>query len=271
MSRGRRPPRPDDMKKLIAVAGGTGWIGRLVVEAARDAGHDVTVLARSTGVDLLHPGGVADALSGADVVIDVTNRNTTSAARATEFFETVTRHLLAAELPAGVAHHVLLSIVGVDRVGLGYYRAKRRQEELVAAGPVPSTILRATQFFEFAPQMLGHALGPFVPTPAMLTQPVSAREVAAELVRLAAGPPQGFATEMAGPQQLQMTDMVRRLLRARGSRRIALPVRLPGAAGRGQRDGGLLPRGETRLGRIPYDRWLHSADGRAPAPSAGVA
>ncbi len=256
------------MTKLrIAVAGGTGWIGRLVVAAARDAGHDVAVLARATGVDVVGGAGLADAVRGADVVVDVTNKNTTSRAAATTFFATATQNLLAAGQEAGVAHHVLLSIVGIDRVDLGYYRAKRRQEELVAAGPVPWTILRATQFFEFAPQMLEHAIGPFVLAPAMLTQPVSAREVAAELVRIAAGPPRGLATEMAGPQQLMMSDMVRDLLRARGLRRIAVPLRFPGTVGRAQRAGGLLPLGEAKLGHLPYAEWLRSADGRATAPA----
>jgi uncharacterized protein YbjT (DUF2867 family) len=252
----------------IAVAGGTGWIGRLVVAAARDAGHDVAVLARSTGVDVVSGAGLTEAVRGADVVVDVTNKNTTSRAAATTFFATATQNLLAAEQEAGVAHHVLLSIVGVDRVDLGYYVAKRRQEELVEAGPIPSTILRATQFFEFAPQMLEHAIGPFVLAPAMLTQPVAAREVAAELVRIAEGPPQGHATEMAGPEKLLMSDMVRRLLRARGLRRVAVPLRLPGAIGRAQRAGGLLPLGEAKLGQVPYAEWLRSADGRAPAPAA---
>ena len=248
----------------IAVAGGTGWIGRLVVEAARDAGHDVAVLARSTGVDLVSGTGVTAALRGADAVIDVTNTNTLNRAKAQQFFGTTTRRLLS----AGAAHHVLLSIVGIDRVDLGYYAGKRWQEELVEASPVPSTILRATQFFEFASQMLAHAAGPFVLAPAMLTQPVAAREVAAELVRIAAGPPRGHATEMAGPQKLLMSDLVRQVLRARGLRRIAVPVRLPGAAGRAQRNGGLLPHGEVRLGQIPYAQWLRSADGRATAPAA---
>ena len=252
----------------IAVAGGTGWIGRLVVAAAQEARHDTVVLARSKGVDLVSGRGVAEALKGADVVIDVANVNSTSRARATSFFEAETRTLLDAEAKTGVAHHVALSIVGIDRVDLGYYRAKRRQEELIGAGSVPSTILRATQFFEFAAQMAGHAAGPFVPAPRMLCRPVAAREVAAELVRIAAGPPRGRATDIAGPQELWMQEMVRQFIRARGLRRIAVPIRFPGWPGREQANGGLLPRGEVTLGRIPYASWLSSPDGRVTARSA---
>jgi uncharacterized protein YbjT (DUF2867 family) len=248
----------------IAVAGGTGWIGRMVVTAAGNAGHDTVVLARSTGVDLVSGQGVAEALRGADVVIDVANLNSNSAAKATSFFETTTRNLLAAEAEAGVGHHVVLSIVAVDRVDVGYYVAKRRQEEIALAGPIPVSILRATQFFEFAVQMTGHAVGPFVPAPRLISRPVAAREVAAELVRIAAGPPLGENIEqIAGPEELRIDKLVRDAIRTRGLRRIAVPIRFPGKAGREQANGGLLPRGEVLVGRTRYAEWLSSADGRA--------
>jgi uncharacterized protein YbjT (DUF2867 family) len=253
----------------IAVAGGTGWVGRLVVAAAHDAGHETVVLARSTGVDLITGEGVAEALRRVDVVIDVANLDSNRAAKATSFFETATRNLLAAEAEAGVGHHVVLSIVAVDRIGVGYYVAKRRQEEAALAGPIPVSILRATQFFEFAVQMTDHAVGPFVPAPRLITRPVSAREVAAELVRIAAGPPQGDRIEqMAGPEELRLDKLVRQVIKTRGLRRIAVPVRFPGKAGREQANGGLLPRGEVLLGKIPYAEWLSSPDGRATAPAA---
>jgi uncharacterized protein YbjT (DUF2867 family) len=249
----------------IAVAGGTGWIGRMVVAAAQEAGHDPVVLARSKGVDLVSGRGVAEALKGADVVIDVANVNSTSRAKATAFFSAETRTLLDAGMEAGVAHHVALSIVGIDRVDLGYYQAKRRQEEMIAAGRVPSTVLRAAQFFEFAAQMAGRAVGPFAPAPRMLCRPVAAREVAAELVRIAAGPPQGRATDIAGPQELWMPEMIRQFIAARGLRRIAVPIPFPGRAGREQANGGLLPRGEVTFGKIPYASWLSSPDGEVTA------
>jgi uncharacterized protein YbjT (DUF2867 family) len=252
----------------IAVAGGTGWIGRMVVSAAREAGHETAVLARSAGADLISGRGVAEALRGAGAVIDVTNLDSIRPAKVTSFFETGTRTLLDAGAKAGVTHHVALSIVGIDRVDIGYYRAKLRQEEAIRAGSVPWTVLRATQFFEFTSQMIGRGIGPFVPAPKMLCRPVAAREVAAELVRLAAGPPQGKAPDMAGPEELRMDEMVRQLIRARGWRRVAVPIGIPGRAGREQANGGLLPRGEVTVGRIRYAEWLSSPDGRATAPSA---
>jgi uncharacterized protein YbjT (DUF2867 family) len=254
--------------KRIAVAGGTGWIGRLVVEAAHEAGYETAVLARSAGVDLLSGAGVAAALRGADAVIDVANLNSTSRSRAVSFFGTTSRVLLEAGASEGVSHHVALSIIGVDRVDIGYYAGKVRQEEVVAAGPVPYTIARAAQFFEFAPQMVGHAVGPFVPAPKMLCQPVAAREVAAELVRIAAGPPLGHGPDIAGPEQLWMNQMIKQWLKARGSHRIAVPFSFPGAAGREQARGGLLPRGEAVLGEIRYADWLTSPDSRVQAPTA---
>ena len=236
----------------FAVAGGTGWIGRLVVEEAGAAGHDTVVIARSAGVDVIAGTGLDIALTGVEAVIDVTNRTR----GAGPFFETATRNLLAAETRTGVGHHVLLSIVGIDRLRLGYYRAKLRQEELVQAGPVPWTILRATQFYEFAAQMLDQmAAGPFVLGPSTLTQPVAAREVAQELVRLAAAGPQGRVPDIAGPAPLRMAALVRAVARSRPRRRFVVPV----PAGVGDR---LLPRGAVREGKIRFDEWLRSPDGR---------
>lgn len=255
----------------IAVAGGTGVVGRFVVEAVRAAGHTPVVLARSTGVDLTTGAGLDQALEGADAVVDVSNVTTTSRARAVAFFEAATGNLLAAEAEAGVAHHVALSIVGVDRVGLGYYHGKLAQEALVlrgGSGGVPGSVLRATQFHEFAAQMLERG-GPFALAPRMLTQPVAAREVAAALVGLAAGEPVGLAPDLAGPEQQQMSDMVRRLLRARGERRLLIPVRFPGAVGRAMVHGGLLPTGPGPRGLGTFDEWL-AADAVARGASAAV-
>src|SRR5579875_1210694 len=138
----------------IAVAGGTGTVGRLVVEELAARGHLPVVLARSVGVDLVTGAGLGDALDGCEVVVDTANVATSGRRRAIEFFDRTTTTLLAAARSAGVSHHVVLSIVGIDRVGYGYYLGKRRQEELVVAGDVPWTILRATQFHEFAGQLL---------------------------------------------------------------------------------------------------------------------
>ncbi len=242
----------------IAVAGGTGLIGRMVCDAVAAGGDEAVVLARSVGVDVVTGDGLDAALAGVDAVIDVTNVTTLKRSEAVAFFEAATTNLLAAEEKAGVRHHVLLSIVGVDRVPWGYYAGKMRQEDLCAASPVPTTVLRATQFHEFADQMLARG-GPVAFVPRMRSQPVAAREVAAELVRLARGEAIGMAPEMAGPEVLDMGDMVRRLLRARGRRTPVLSVRLPGAAGRGMATGGLLPLGDGPRGRETFAQWLTGA------------
>jgi uncharacterized protein YbjT (DUF2867 family) len=241
----------------IAVAGGTGVVGRHVVEAVRAAGHEPVVLARAAGVDLTTGDGLDRALDGVARLVDVTNISTLRASTATAFFESVTGHLLASGRRAGVEHHVTLSIVGIDRVGLGYYAAKRRQEELVLGGGVPVTVLRATQFHEFAEQMLQRVgRGPVVIAPPMLSQPVAAREVGQELVRLVVGEPKGMAPEIAGPEVHQMADLLRRVLRARHASRLVVPLPAVGAAARAAAGGGLLPEGDGPRGRQTFDEWL---------------
>ncbi|WP_433892857.1 SDR family oxidoreductase [Streptomyces sp. CA-111067] len=240
----------------VAVSGGTGVAGRLVVAALSDAGHDPVVIARSTGVNLLTGDGLDAALAGAEAVIDASNVTTTSRGKSVRFFETAGRRLLDAEQKAGVRHHVTLSIVGIDRVDYGYYFGKRRQEELAKAGPVPWTVLRATQFHEFADQMLANVPGPFALVPKMLSRPVAVSEVADALVQLALGEPQGMAPELAGPRDEQMVDMARRLLRARSSRRKVLPLRLPGAAGKAMATGALLPTEDGPRGKTTFADWL---------------
>ncbi len=139
----------------VAVAGGTGLVGRYVVEELGAAGHEPVVLSRSRGVDLVAGGaGLDAALDGVDAVVDVSNVTTTSARKSVAFFDAVGRNLLDAGERAGVRHHVVLSIVGIDRVGLGYYRGKLRQEDVVRGGSLPWSVLRATQFHEFAGQTL---------------------------------------------------------------------------------------------------------------------
>lgn len=244
----------------IAVAGGTGLIGRLVVDAVRASGDTPLVVARSTGVDLMSGAGLDEALVDADVVIDVTNLGTISGKKAVRFFETVTRTLQDAEVRLGISHHIVLSIVGAAGINWGYYNGKRRQEELAVAGPVPATVLRATQFYEFATQMIDRA-GPVVLVPKMLSQPIAACEVAAALVEAAREEPAGVAADLAGPEQLQMPDMVRRLLRIRKSHRPTLSVRLPGAAGKAMSTGGLLPSATGPRGRQTFNQWLADIGG----------
>lgn len=239
----------------IAVAGGTGVVGRHTVDAVCAAGHEPVVLARSTGVDLTTGAGLVEALAGAAAVIDTSNITTNSSRRAVAFFGAATRNLLAAAAKTAPAHVVALSIVGVDRVPLGYYGAKLYQEHLLAESDVPCSILRATQFHEFAMQVLDRVPGPIAVMPKMLMQPVAAAEVAHVLVELAVGSPVTM-TELAGPQQEYLPDLGRRLLRARGSHKPVWPVRLPGKGGKAMATGVNLPTGDYRRGKLTFQDWL---------------
>ncbi len=238
------------------MAGGTGVVGRHVVAAVTAAGYLPIVLTRSAGVDLTTGNGLAEALGGVDSVIDVSSVSTNKAVTAIDFFTTGSRHLIEAGRRAGVRHHVTLSIVGIYLVGSGYYLGKQRQEELVLGGSAPVTVLRATQFHEFAGQMLERVPAPLMPK--MLCQPVAAAEVGRHLVEVAMGEPLGMAPELAGPESMQLVTMARKLLRRRGSRRPILPFPLPGTAGRAMRNGGLLPKGTGPRGHVRFDDWLAS-------------
>lgn len=211
----------------IAVAGGTGTVGQPVVAVLRERGHEPVVLARANGVDLVTGEGVAGALAGVHAVIDVTSVVTRSATTATRFFEQVTATLHRAELEAGVRHHVLLGIVGSDRVAYGYYIGKMAQERAVQTGPVPWTLLRATQFHEFAGQPQGGVrIGPLTLVPAMKVRPIAAREVAERLVDLAVGDAAGRVPDLGGPEDRELADMIRQYAAAtgRGDRVIRLPL-----------------------------------------------
>lgn len=245
----------------IVVAGGSGTVGKYVVSAAQRRGHDAVVLTRHTGADVLTGTGLAAALAGADTVIDVTNIMTLSARRAMGFFQTGSRHLLAAEVAAEVKHHVVLSVVGIDDIDSSYYAGKLAQELTVAAGSVPYTIARAGQFHEFAGQLLALG-GPVALIPRTLTRPVAAREVGEHLVAVAEAGPSGRATDLVGPRDESLADVARRQLAFDGSRRRMLSLRLPGAYGRGLASGALRG-GEPRLvGHISFDDWLASPDYR---------
>ena len=252
----------------IAVAGGTGVVGQHVVAAAAAAGHEPVVLARSRGADVTTGRGVVTALVGAEALIDVSNIATASRRRSVAFFTAATEHLLSAGHEAGVSHHVALSIVGIDRVDFGYYEGKRRQEELVMAGPLPASVLRATQFHEFAWQVMERIPGPVALVPRMRVQPIAAREVAAALVALATGPAVGRAPELAGPDVHELVELARRVARATGQSRPVLAVRMPGATGRAMADGGLLPTGPGPRGEQTFTSWLATTDGGSVTPGA---
>ncbi|OAH49800.1 SDR family oxidoreductase [Microbacterium oleivorans] len=241
----------------IAVAGGTGTVGRLVVERVRAAGHEPVVLSRAAGVDLRDRAATDRALVGVDALIDAASVGTTRAATSTEFFHAASGTLLAAARAAGVAHAVLLSIVGIDRNPNGYYAGKVVQEELFERGTVPWTILRATQFHEFAGQVASQArLGPLQLAPRARVQPVAAAEVAARLVALAVSGPQGRAADFAGPREERLERMIRAWVRRDGSRPPVIPVAIPGAQMRGMRAGLNLPAAGATLAGPTFDDWL---------------
>ena len=250
----------------VAVAGGTGVVGKHAVHALRTAGHEPVVLTRSTGVDLLTGHGLDEALDGVGAVIDVVNKVTVNAAHSREFFERTTTQLLAAGARAGVAHHVALSIVGIDDVDYGYYMGKRRQEELVLESDAPVTVLRATQFHEFPRQLIATQPGPVYVIPRMRIQPVAAREVGAALAELAVGPAQGRAPDLGGPHEESPAAMARRILQQARLRRAVMTIPFPGAAGKQIAAGLLLPR-DGRRGTMTFDEWLAGPDGPRRMPT----
>ncbi|HYH65493.1 MAG TPA: SDR family oxidoreductase [Urbifossiella sp.] len=257
----------------IVVIGGSGLIGKKLVSLLRRPGHEAVPASPSSGVNALTGEGLADALAGADVVVDVTNAPSWEDAAVLAFFETSTCNLLAAERNAGVRHHVALSVVGSDRIpDSGYLRAKLAQERLIAAGGVPYTVVRATQFFEFLGGIAGPpAGGDTVRLPTAPMQPLAADDVAAALADVVVGAPVNGIIELAGPETLPIAEFVRRFLAASGDERtvIADPLaRYFGAALDGR---GLNPADSARLGPTRFDDWLGRREPRAvaadPAPA----
>jgi uncharacterized protein YbjT (DUF2867 family) len=241
----------------IAVAGGTGTVGRHVEAALKARGHDCTTLSRATGVDLVTAVGLDEALRGVDAVIDVTSTTSQSAKASVAFFGTVTRNLLNAEKRAGVPHHVTLSIVGAAKADSGYYAGKAAQERILMALPGGWSILRATQFHEFARQMTSRAaFGPVQLAPKARCQPIAAAEVGEALADIASGEPRGLEKDLAGPREEQLTRMIRAYLAAHGMRRLVVDFGMPGEMGRGMRDGSILPGPDARLGIQTFDEWL---------------
>jgi uncharacterized protein YbjT (DUF2867 family) len=200
----------------IVVIGGNGLIGSKLVERLRENGHEPLAASPESGVDLLTGGGLAEALTSAEGVVDVANAPDWDDAAVLDFFQTSSHNLLAAETAAGVKHHVALSVVGADRLPeSGYLRAKIAQEETVKAGAVPYTILRATQFFEFIGRIADSSMsGESVHLPPVLIQPEAAEDVAAELAQVAVSSPRNGVVELAGPEQFRLDELARRVLSA---------------------------------------------------------
>ena len=241
----------------IAVAGATGRIGRLTTAALEAAGHQTVPLSRRAGVDAYTGSGLADAMAGADAVIDVTNNPSQDVAEIVDFFGTVTRNLLATEEKAGVRHHVLLSIVGLDHNSRApHYAGKREQERLVASGPVPWSIVRATQFHDFAAMVAGWAEKDGTATIApLLVQPIAQDDVAAILADVAVGAPLGYKLDIAGPETQDLVDMARRTFAVRG-KDIKLVPTWRGNFGTDMAGEILLPGDGARLGTITFEDWL---------------
>ena len=248
----------------IVVIGGTGLIGSKLVEKLRADGHEPLAAAPETGVNALTGKGVAEALEGAAVVVDVANAPVWDDAAALDFFQTTSSNVLAAEVPAGVKHHVVLSVVGADRLpDSGYLRAKLLQEETAKTGSVPYTILRATQFFEF----IGHIADSSVEDDTVrlapvFVQPESADDVAAALADIAVSEPVNGVIELGGPERFRLDELVRRVLRANNDpRRVTADVhaRYFGAE---LADDSLTPGSDARIAPTRFEEWLsHSVAG----------
>ncbi|MDG4667098.1 SDR family oxidoreductase [Mycobacterium sp. 236(2023)] len=243
----------------MVIAGATGTVGRHVLAEAQRRGHQVVALSRSSGQDVSTGRGLAEAMSDAQVVIDVTSQMTMNTGKAVAFFTTATRNLQTAEKQAGVAHHVALSIVGIDDIDTGYYAGKLAQERVVTDGEVPWTIARAAQFHEFVGQATQQGtIGPVTVVPAMLMRPVAAREVAERLLDLAEAGPAGRVTDLVGPRDETLIGLVRRLYAHDSVRRRPIGVSLPGKYWRAVRSGALRGSAESLHGRLTYDEWLDS-------------
>jgi uncharacterized protein YbjT (DUF2867 family) len=244
----------------IAVIGGTGTVGHHTVEALARGGHDPLVLSRSRGVDVTTGQGLDEALAGVDTVIDVSTVQVMDADATPRLFATGTRNILAAEQRAGVRHHVLLSIVGIDRVkGNPHLAGKRAQEEIVTRSPIPFTIQRATQFFEFTGDVIEWMRqGDTVTLPPLLLQPVAAADVGAVLAGVATGAPLGRTTDVAGPDPEDFVDMARRTLEARGEHLKLVPSWRTGIFGVDMAGEALLPGPDARLLTTTFDAWLES-------------
>ena len=242
----------------IVIIGGTGLIGSKLVTRLREQGHEAVPASPDTGVNTLTGQGLADVLAETAVVIDVSNSPSFGDAAVLEFFETSTTNLLAAEAAAGVGHHVALSVVGCDRMPeSGYFRAKVAQEKLIRNSPIPYSIVRATQFFEFVKRIADDATeGNAVRIAPVLFQPIAAEDVAKAVGRVAVSAPVNGIVEIAGPQRFRFDEVIRLGLDARQDPRDV--VADPGAryfgAELGERS--LVPGADARLGEIGFEEWL---------------
>jgi uncharacterized protein YbjT (DUF2867 family) len=246
----------------IVVIGGSGRVGRKLVPRLVASGHDAVAASPSTGVDAITGEGLAAVMAGADAVVDVANARVWDDDAVLAFFTTSTRTLLAAERDAGVAHHLALTIVGADLLpDSGYMRAKVAQEAEIEAegGQVPFTILRATQFFEFLPEIAeAGAEGATVRLTTGRSQPVAVDDVVATIAELAAGAPAG-RVELGGPEALGIDAWAQRLFAATGDERTVVSDPQASYFGTELHGGELTPDDGARIGTIDFDAWVATA------------
>src|SRR5213592_2779454 len=247
-----------DSNMKIVVIGGSGLIGKKVVTNLRQHGHEVVAASPSSGVNTVTGEGLARALAGAQVVVDVANAPSWEDSAVLAFFETSGRNLLAGEAAAGVGHHVALSVVGTDRLlASGYFRAKMAQEKLIKASPIPYTIVRATQFFEFVGGIAQSATeGQTVRLPPALMQPIAADDVAAIMADVALTEPLSGTFELSGPEPIRQDDLVRQFLNATGDARKVMSDASALYYGINVNDQSLTPGENPRLGTTRFSDWL---------------
>jgi len=243
--------------KNVVVVGGTGLVGSRLIKLLRAGGHRAVPAALDTGVNTITGEGLAEVMAGAEVVIDVSNAPVLDGQAAREFFEHSGRNLLRAEMDAGVQHHVVLSIVGADRMpDNAYFKAKVAQERVIRDGHLPFSILRSTQFYEFLPGIADSSMADgVIRLSSGMFQPIAADDVAAALVSIASGSPLSGTVEIAGPDRQLMHQFMRRYLQAVGDPR---KVERDSAAryfGGTMSIDSLVPLGEARLGNIEMETW----------------
>ena len=242
----------------IVVIGGTGLIGTKLVNKLRQSGHEVVAASPASGVNTITGEGLAEALAGAQVVVDVANSPSFEDKAVLEFFETSGRNLLAAEAAAGVGHHVALSVVGTDRLQeSGYFRGKMAQENLIKASKIPYTILRSTQFFEF---MRGIAqsgtVGQTVHLSPALVQPIVSDDVADAMADVTLGAPVNGTIEIAGPERVRLDELVGRFLRATQDPREVVTDVHARYFGVELNDQSLTPGDNPRIAPTRFEDWL---------------
>jgi uncharacterized protein YbjT (DUF2867 family) len=242
----------------VVVIGGRGLIGSKLVKTLGERGHETVAASRDSGVNTLTGEGLAEALTGASVVVDVSNSPSFEDTAVLTFFETSTRNLLAAEAGAGVGHHVALSVVGTERLSeSGYFRAKIAQEKLITESSIPYSIVRATQFFEFVNDIADAATdGNRVRVAPVLIQPMAADDVASAVARIALSAPVNGTVEAAGPERFRLDELIQRGLSARNDPREAVADPQARYFGAKLSERTLLPGDDARLGETRFEQWL---------------